>query len=103
MEACNTEGSKSHRSQLPQILVGTLAHQILIRPDKTVVSTNGGSGQTSGPGLAYLLKHGDRHLVDLVYVLVDDDNEPAPKCTCRPVSHEALWVFSLGSFNEPIV
>lgn len=51
MEACNAEGSKSHRSQLPQVLVGTLAHQILIRPDKTVVSTNGGSGQTSGLGL----------------------------------------------------
>lgn len=90
MEACNTEGSKSHRSQLPQILVGTLAHQILIRPDKTVVSTNGGSGQTSGLGLAYCSSIGDRHLVDLVSVLVDDANEPAPK-SARLCAGDSLY------------
>ena len=43
MEACDAKGSKSRRNPVPQIPIGTFAHQIRIRRDPIVVSTKDGS------------------------------------------------------------
>jgi ribosomal protein L18E len=48
MEACDAKGSKSRRNPVPQIPIGTFAHQIRIRRDPIVVSTSDGSGQFFG-------------------------------------------------------
>ena len=52
MEACDAKGSKSRRNPVPQIPIGTFAHQIRIRRDPIVVSTSDGSGQFFGLALA---------------------------------------------------